>query len=978
MSAPGQVATKASGLRERHAQTAEVEDGSSTSSGQSTPEVEEDELEKDKKTFGRTPDGTIFTVPQTHDMVSQLLDPRQPKNLSDITVLAVLALHMLALYLLPFPLKRPVFAVIFLFWRGCYNVGIGWLLHIQSNHKRLISWAKKWNLFENPSSKKNPRPWLYKLIKTELETKIPEDYKFEEAPLEYNTWLVFRRVVDLILMCDFTSYCLFAIACGGRPVGESFGMTFARWAIGIILVGFNLWVKLDAHRVVKDYAWYWGDFFYLIDQELTFDGVFEMAPHPMYSVGYAGYYGISMMAASYNVLFISIIAHAAQFVFLVYVENPHIEKTYNPPPPRKREDNPTPRDIEHANASAARKEGIDFPEFSEMAAQSIAAPKHPLSTHNMMGNIDLFRITDLSILLLQGYVLLLTLWTPSTPFFQALFIINAIGWRLWYTVGLGFLLHFQSNKKMWTRHFVKFGESTDEAWRQWKGMYHLSMTMCYASFIAAAWKMYSLPPDWGYGLVLLKHVIGTGLVALQVWTAVSIYESLGEFGWFFGDFFFDHAPKLTYSGIYRYLNNPERIIGLAGIWGAAFITRSRAIFLVALVSHVLTLGFIQFVEKPHMQRLYGRALRSEAGLTKSIRRSLPPPVKKWQGSIDKVLGDTSHFVEDFLDMARPKLAAGVSTIVRDTTALFSQYPARITLTRLAPDLAGFDPRDYSIKIEGTPLSALSISEIYDGKEGQTARFPRERTDHFQPLIFEYGAPIKVTWTGPVNHSAKDWIGLYMVADNQSRDVTRVSSAGRWIATVPNKYESTPADKGILVYDQKISGANRKDGSTQDYVQGEMVFEGDKLWWTHGVFELRYHHDGKHNVMAISLPFEVRIGKFDEEDVDSDSNGLIRAAVEEALLPMVRNCFDRDPEIAPNTVDESFGSLVERDGKYAKRVVFAVHQMFGIEFAPGVVLADGNVKKLAWRICNAKQVLAPYSMSHSKGTTTPTGERAEKV
>jgi phosphatidylethanolamine N-methyltransferase len=222
-------------------------------------------------------------------------------------------------------------------------------------------------------------------------------------------------------------------------------------------------------------------------------------------------------------------------------------------------------------------------------------------------------------------------------------------------------------------------------------------------------------------------------------------------------------------------------------------------------------------------------------------------------------------------------------------------------------------------------------------------------------MFEYGAPIKVKWTAPVNHSKSDWVGLYMVADNASRGVTRISSAGRWVATVPNEYEETPADKGILVSNQLVSGAKREDGTTHNYVKGEMVFEGDKLWWTHGVFEFRYHHDGKHNVMAISLPFEIRIGRFDE-DVEPDSNSLFQHAVENALLPVVRNCFDRDPDIAPNTAEESFGSLVERDGKYSKRVVFAVHQMFGIEFAPGVVLADGNVKNLAWRICNAKQVL----------------------
>jgi phosphatidylethanolamine N-methyltransferase len=191
-------------------------------------------------------------------MVSQLLDPREPKNLSDLVVLAILALHVWAAYALPSGLKRPIFAAVFLFWRAAYNVGIGYLLTVQSKYRLLVTWAKRLKLFEHPSTGQNPRPWLYQLLQRELETKIPKNYKMDQAPIEYNTWLVFRRLVDLILMCDFVSYCLFAIVCAHRPEGEGIAMAAARWTAGIALVGFNLWVKLDAHRVVKDYAWYWG------------------------------------------------------------------------------------------------------------------------------------------------------------------------------------------------------------------------------------------------------------------------------------------------------------------------------------------------------------------------------------------------------------------------------------------------------------------------------------------------------------------------------------------------------------------------------------------------------------------------------------------------------------------------------------------------------------------------------------------------
>ncbi|KAJ6144742.1 Phosphatidylethanolamine N-methyltransferase [Penicillium chermesinum] len=895
--------------------------------------------EKDQKTYGRTPDGTVFTVPQTHDMVSQLLSPSEPKNVSDAVVLVLLAAHISLLWLLPTSTQIPVFAAIYAFWRAAYNAGIGWLLHNQSHHKIMNRWAEKTKIFVNPATGDNPHPALYRWIKRELETKIPHDYSFEKAPLNTTPgW-----------------------SCGHRPTDESTLMTVLRWTAGILLVLFNLWVKLDAHRVVKDYAWYWGDFFYLIDQELTFDGVFEMAPHPMYSVGYAGYYGISLMAASYKVLLISILAHAAQFAFLVLVENPHIDKTYNPPPPRKRsvcvESTPSLLEPESPNAAISTEE---LPPYATSTSSYSAKP--PPSVHNLLGlnNLDLYRTADSSILLIQVLMFALTALTPSTPTYQFWFVVNATLWRLWYSVGMGYQLDRQSNNKTWTRHFLKYGETPQEAWNQWKGNYHLSMVMCYASFIAAVWKLYTIPADWNYGLVLFRHVLGAGLIILQIWTSISVYDSLGEFGWFYGDFFFDESPKLTYNGIYRFLNNPERVLGLAGVWGAAIITSSGAITFLAVLSHILTLASIQFVERPHMQKLYGRSLRQDGGVVKNLKKSLPSSLKQLHGSMDRMFDESFDFIEDLLDNARPKLAAGVNTFVKDTTALFQKYPARITISRIDADVAGYDLHDYSLTVEGTETKPVQETEQGKGREGANAQLPLDRRGDLKNLTFEYGSPINV--------NKKDWIGLYRVTDNTSREVTRVSSQGRWLATNRAAYDNLTCEKGIISSDVVVKSSREQNRSSHEIASGEVVFTGDQLFWTEGTFELRYHHNASHNVMAISRPFEIRIHHFDE--VESPEFEGMQVAVEKALLPVVQNCFDRDPEIAPETVDEQFGGLVERQGKFAKRVVFAVHQMFGVELAPEVVKSDGNVWNLAWRICNAKRVLAPYSMSRSSGTTTP--------
>lgn len=136
----------------------------------------------------------------------------------------------------------------------------------------------------------------------------------------------------------------------------------------------------------------------------------------------------------------------------------------------------------------------------------LASSSKPSPVHNLIGlqNIDLHRVTDVSVILLQIYMYTVAFLTPSTWGWQAFFVLSATLWRLWYSIGIGFILDRQSNKKSWTRHFVKFGESTEEAWRQWKGIYHVSMIMCYTSFICAAWKMYGMlatvlaPSCWVY------------------------------------------------------------------------------------------------------------------------------------------------------------------------------------------------------------------------------------------------------------------------------------------------------------------------------------------------------------------------------------------------------------------------------------------------------------------------------------------------
>lgn len=78
---------------------------------------------------------------------------------------------------------------------------------------------------------------------------------------------------------DFLSYSLFACTQLRFPQDESVLSIVARWIFGWALIIANIFIKIDAHKAIGNYSWYWGDTFWqlILQEELVFDGVYEVS-----------------------------------------------------------------------------------------------------------------------------------------------------------------------------------------------------------------------------------------------------------------------------------------------------------------------------------------------------------------------------------------------------------------------------------------------------------------------------------------------------------------------------------------------------------------------------------------------------------------------------------------------------------------------------------------------------------------------------
>ena len=117
-----------------------------------------------------------------------LHEPNRPSSHSSFSFAPAAGRSLLFAYL-PIKQSRIVFVILFAIFRAAYNVGLGWILRKQSTKRFIVREIVNRGWLDAAK-----QPQIARWCKRELEGKMGDSYVFEDAPVEFTVWLLFRQV----------------------------------------------------------------------------------------------------------------------------------------------------------------------------------------------------------------------------------------------------------------------------------------------------------------------------------------------------------------------------------------------------------------------------------------------------------------------------------------------------------------------------------------------------------------------------------------------------------------------------------------------------------------------------------------------------------------------------------------------------------------------------------------------------------------
>eukprot|EP00939_MAST-03C_sp_MAST-3C-sp1_P005034 g5034.t1 len=656
------------------------------------------------------------------------------------------------------------------FWRFQYDVTLGYLMRRQSNGQVLTRWVESLDKPAVASSFSYVRAFWKGFVDFSVRkatgkegddnggVSADDDGEEDEGeagkkenkpryPAAFKAWVLFRIAVDIVLPNDVVAFCVAVLRFGllQPAVGIADGATTTAGAlfassdflndilrlvgkypsraecdistsiclnpmvacpIGLLLIGASLLSKKKSHDVIGAYSWYWGDFFFKLERNLIFDGIFEMVPHPMYSVGYAWMYGAALLSNSFVVFGLALFSHAMQMLFLIFVETPHIEKIYGSPTnlaDRSKSNIMLFRHFDIFRSSDLALAlvvlltvllfalGIDWDPSRRTCGGEQGDYANDVYKQAVYGRpcvVDSWTYQGTTHDTSKGACTLhewnewycATSLTPEGELFEwgycncgriGMYAVvgHVLFWRLLRTLVSGFVLDRQAKTKWWSSR----AKSVDAAFDSWKQLSNLLTTMCGVSFLIASVYLYEPLDATTAGAVMywtaaeIFCVLGGGmLIWLNHWSNCEVEGVIGEFGWFFGDFFYEDGPpdgvagvdcELSYSGIYRYLNNPDALFGFAGFYGIALICHSWTLAFLAAFAQILNLGFIYLVEIPHTKRMHKARYRSKNPTLRRVTDTATRVRRTAAATVHKIRDRAESAAEDIVDTIAKKVSS---------------------------------------------------------------------------------------------------------------------------------------------------------------------------------------------------------------------------------------------------------------------------------------------------------------------------------